>query len=395
MAIPKLTDLRDLIDGLKKYETLDRLYASDFFETAGDRLREVLETPHSLRAETAKPKLRDFLRIAHWNIERGNYFEGVLDGLLHHPELRYADLILLNEVDVGMVRTGNRHVAADLARALEMHFVYGAEYIELTKGIREEVFLPGENASGLHGNAILSRYPLSNARLIPLPCCFEPFTFHEKRFGRRIGLVADVKIGGAVLTAVTTHLEVRNTPACRARQIRAIMDQIEKWKLDGPVVFGGDFNSNTFARGTLLRTTRGAIRMLATSSAKLRESLLHPEREHEPLFAQLSRHGFALEGFNDFEPTARVKVKGVEDLNFLPEFFKRIAIRTIPAYHSLLPMRLDWIAARGLLPLGDGEMTDQRSKTDSRRAHTLPGLELDGRPLSDHDPIVVDVRLPS
>lgn len=394
MAIPKLTDLRDLTDGLKQYETLDRLYASDFFEKAGDRLREVLESPHSLRAESAQPKVRDFLRIVHWNIERGNNFDGVLDALRNHPELKHADLLLLNEVDVGMVRTGNRHVAADLARALEMNFIYGAEYIELTKGIREEVNLRGENASGLHGNAILSRYPLSNARLVPLPCCFEPFTFHEKRFGRRIGLVVDVTIAGRVLTAATTHLEVRNSPQCRARQIRAIVDQIDQWKLDGPVVLGGDFNSNTFARGTLTRTARGAFRILTTPGPKLLESLRHPYRQHEPLFQLLARHGFEIEGFNDFEATAHVKIKGVEDLGYLPGVLKRTAIQMIPAYHSLLPMRLDWIAARGLQPLGDDDVADHRSKIASQRARTLPALNLNGRPLSDHDPIVVDVRLP-
>ena len=43
--------------------------------------------------------------------------------------LRQADIIVLNEVDWGMKRTGYRNVVADLASALKMNYAFGTEFI--------------------------------------------------------------------------------------------------------------------------------------------------------------------------------------------------------------------------------------------------------------------------
>src|ERR1039458_3016861 len=60
-------------------------------------------------------------RFVAWNVERGAQFEGQVEVLRTHPFLREADVLLLTETDAGMVRSGNRNVARDVARALGMH----------------------------------------------------------------------------------------------------------------------------------------------------------------------------------------------------------------------------------------------------------------------------------
>src|SRR5581483_6308628 len=253
-----LRDNQPLVRQLAQFATLRELHSSSFFAGHKHQIDSVLNTPDITINQEAKPRISDFLRVAHWNIERGNNFDGVVHYLQTIPMLETADILFLNELDVGMIRTGNRHIANDLGEALGFHVVYAPEYIEMTKGVGEELKLSGENTTALHGNAILSRYPISNVRIIPLPTCFEPFEFHEKRYGRRIAIVVDVDFNGSTVTAVTAPSEVRNTPACRACQTEEIVSQLDHQGIRGPVIIGGDFNSNSFARGTNSRTLRGA-----------------------------------------------------------------------------------------------------------------------------------------
>jgi len=46
---------------------------------------------------------------------------------------RDADLILLNEVDLGTKRTDYRDVARELAHALGMNYVFGVEFVEVDR----------------------------------------------------------------------------------------------------------------------------------------------------------------------------------------------------------------------------------------------------------------------
>ena len=47
--------------------------------------------------------------------------------------LREADVIVLNEVDLGMKRTDYRDVAAELANAFGMNYAFGVEFVEVDR----------------------------------------------------------------------------------------------------------------------------------------------------------------------------------------------------------------------------------------------------------------------
>ena len=114
----------------------------------------------------AEPKQR--YRVLAWNLERGIELEGQLDACRRHPYLQDVDLFLLTETDVGMARSGNRAVAQTMAQELGLHYAFAPCYLNLAKGSGVEYDVSGENHLGLHGNAILSRYPLANVRGIAL-----------------------------------------------------------------------------------------------------------------------------------------------------------------------------------------------------------------------------------
>src|SRR6202008_4045285 len=135
-----------------------------------------------------------------------------IEVLTSHPVLRFADLLLINELDDGMIRSSNLNIALELSKALSAHAIFGVEYLELTKGVSEKLALQGENTAGLHGNAILTRHSFSNPEVFRLPRCENNFQAKERRIGGRIGIILDLEIGGKTFVAANTPLDVINPP---------------------------------------------------------------------------------------------------------------------------------------------------------------------------------------
>jgi endonuclease/exonuclease/phosphatase family metal-dependent hydrolase len=315
-----------------------------------------------------------------------------------HPVLGFADLLLINELDEGMLRSGNTKIAQDLGRSLSAHTVFGVEYLELTKGAGHELILAGENTAALHGNAILTRHTFSNPQVIRLPRCENNFESKERRIGGRIGILIDIEIAGRSLTVGNTHLDVVNTPRCRAGQMRAMLQSVDE-RLGGQprnraALVGGDLNTHTFSRGTRLRAMRNTTTILARNRDRLHRRLSHPETG-EPAIREFARFGYETEGFNDRSATSRTIVSNLDDPTRLPPLMKWWVNHRVGPEGLMLEFRLDWLAGRGIRALTPGEVIDEQTGIASVGAQTFSGLTRNGSPLSDHDPIVVDVGLTS
>lgn len=364
-----------LVDGLRAFSSIGELHASRFYAAHRDELARLLGVAQSGGPAGDRALAPGELRLVQWNIEKGLRFEGIASQLASHPHLSGADVVFLNEVDAGMARTGNRHVARDLAEALGLHWAFAPAHLELTKGVGADLDAPGENAEALQGNALLSRYPLHDVRVVRLATCFEPYHFSEKRYGGRVALVVTVETLAGPLLLAGTHLEVRNTPACRARQMRDVVGALPP---RGPAVVAGDFNASTFPRGTFLRTLSGVRRLLG-DVRKLKSELRNPE-PFEPLFLELARGGFRTEGWNTDEVTIVEPIDSLEDAAKLPGPLARFVLRRIDRLDRKLPMRLDFLAGRDVTPSAP---------------RTIAGLTgADGGRVSDHDPICVTVSMP-
>ena len=291
-------------------EKLDRLLRTPFLNNDSAAMG---GEPHRPFVDGLGP----VLRVASWNIERGLNFD-LIKLALSDPDgfqqaalerggqdpnksdagklakieqqlrtLRDADIVVLNEVDLGMKRTDYRDVTRDLAHALGMNYVFGVEFVEvdrlndlgleniqledpsLTQQMREELTPDPSRYLGLHGNAILSRYPFQNARIFRLPVCYDWYAAEkaaisklekgkrlaankvflerierEVRQGGRMAIVADVRIPdlqGGLATVVNVHLEDKCKPECRTRQMDALLARIKE--VENPVIMAGDLNT--------------------------------------------------------------------------------------------------------------------------------------------------------
>jgi hypothetical protein len=117
-------------------------------------------------------------------------------------------------VDVGCDRSGGADTGAAIAAALGLSYAFVCEFEELRSPLR------GARAQGggVHGNAILSRFDISNARALPHshhPVDWDAgggghaLAAREPRRGRRAALAATVAAPGGPLLVYSVHLEVR------------------------------------------------------------------------------------------------------------------------------------------------------------------------------------------
>ncbi len=373
---------REFVAETFRHATERQFRSSAFFGRWGADLLALLTTPRVEPAPgPAVPPGSSRLRFVHWNIEKGKALPGLVHHLTTDPFLRSADLVTINEADIGTARSGNVDTVRELASALGCASVFLPSYVECTKGLDDDLLAPGENTRGLHGLTILSRLPVLDVRMTALPHCWDYFHFHEKRFGFRQGLYVKLDWNGRPLIVATTHLEVRRTPACRARQFAPFLEFLDglraEWGRGLPVVLAGDWNTNSFRRGAVPHSVAELLRILSTREERLAEELVRPAR-YEPVFALLERHGYAFEPFNDRTPTASQDLGTVEDLRMIPRGLAEALVRRMRLAGRVLRMRLDWIAAAGLEPAGEPV--------------TLPGLTWEGGRASDHAPIGVDLR---
>ena len=235
-------------------------------------------------------KVGKTLRVIAWNTERGRHWREGARLIQETPALRDPDIILLGEMDLGMARSSNEHTTQEMAVALEMNYAYGVEFLEFAGGeAQERIDYPGENRMGYHGNAILSKYPLHNVRMLRFPGIEKWYAGKEygateseqlqKRLGGRMALLATIRLGRDV-TVVSTHLEssLRDS-AARKAQMETLIGDLSSYSRGGPVIIGGDLNgvadepmfesvrnagfrleeSNDMKRGTLQRVVDGKV----------------------------------------------------------------------------------------------------------------------------------------
>jgi endonuclease/exonuclease/phosphatase family metal-dependent hydrolase len=489
------------------YDELVSLYKhKDPPEPLRGKLNFLLTTPF-ISNEAAAAGLRPLLpeaagvgrvlRVAQWNVERGLEFDAVRralsgpDGLAElldtaeHPRggerrelvlrqaelLRGADVVVLNEVDWGVKRTGYRAVAAELAEALGMNYAFGVEFVEvdpITLGVEtfeelpaaeraelaEEIEVDPARYLGLHGTAILSRFPLENVRLVPFN--YQPhdwyadelksvqalekgrrkaaeIVFREKirrevRRGGRMMLaaeIADPSIPGGRATVVATHLEDKTRPSRRRRQLAELLAYVRE--IRHAVIVAGDMNTTT-GDSTPTSFKRELRKRLGSKSFWLKQSLkfiaglqlpdflldgvnvyrkqADPTVRHFPLiapnaeagfFEELKRFRFADGGAFDFRGARGCSAEG--NAGVLSNSNQRGGkgfITTFEVERTIAfvgKFKLDWVFVKppGLRdPHGAGQ--PHRFAPHFGRTLKLLNGSVGGR-ISDHDPIAVDLPL--
>ena len=179
------------------------------------------------------------IRVVDWNINRGLQLSGIIEFLSSTK----ADLILLQEVDLNARRTRHLNIAREISQKLEMNYVFGREFQELTQGPR--------TSPAYHGQATLSPWPLSQSRILRFrrqssfwrPRWFLPeIPLFQERVGGRMALVSNVTVAGRALVAYNLHLESRGNDNLRCSQLEECFEDADQYKSGTPIILAGDLN---------------------------------------------------------------------------------------------------------------------------------------------------------
>jgi endonuclease/exonuclease/phosphatase family metal-dependent hydrolase len=214
---------------------------------------------------------RGSLRVVDWNIDRGLKLSAIVDFLADTK----ADVFLLQEVDINAHRTHRLNIAREIARKLRLNYVFGREFVELTQGTK--------GSPAYHGQATLSRWKISNPRLIRFqrqsdfwkPRWFKPKlqTFQE-RLGGRVALAAEINITEASTLCYNLHLESRSNDELRLAQLNEVIEDSAKYDSASLVIMAGDLNLNASKVGIEEALARAGFRdavptaRLATTPAR-------------------------------------------------------------------------------------------------------------------------------
>lgn len=278
--------------------------------------------------------------IAAWNLERCKHVAESALLMKRHK----VDIALLTEMDIGMARSGNIDTVSSLGQHLSMGHAFSTEFIELGLGdLREQQNHSDQlNASHLHGNAVISRYPFQQAAVIPLDkgglWFDDPGHSVERRVGGRVATATRILLPKPIWF-ITVHFESRGDPESRSSQCNALLAMIDVLCDNDPVIIGGDFNCNKLRPENLGRN----------------QMMSHPETL-EPMFKRLACNGFQWKRANTDQMTTRAH-----------------------PWHddSFAAQKIDWFFSRDV---------------QCHNPRVVPAVDRNGVNLSDHELLLVDIE---
>ena len=162
------------------------------------------------------------LKVVELNAERGRKWMQASNLDI----VREADVVILNEMDIGMARSDNQHTTRLMAHYLKMNYAWGLEFVELTQGTKKDRWYANKapDFRGLHGNAILSKCILSDATIFrdPVGQYFSSkkqglnANGTEKRLGGRMGLFARIIVDGKETVVGSVHKQAHGHEQVKA-----------------------------------------------------------------------------------------------------------------------------------------------------------------------------------
>lgn len=377
-------NLNHTFDEIKSFRTRAAFEGSELYRKHGSELEAVsraVEWDNTFSREAPHEKIR----AASWNIERGTCLEGLIETFRNDAVLRGADVLLLTETDVGMGRSGNRNVPREMALALEFNYCFAASYLVLAKGDLGEQGHDIENTLSLHGTAILSRFPIEAFQVVDLYRVKDAFYSSERRLGDRRGLICRIRAGKKTIDFAAVHLELKSSPKQRAMQMASLLEALKEAGAAGSLL-GGDLNVSTYN----LKNAAGLVRNLLyklffVGFRGTIENYMIPEKIFEKeLFEQFERFGYDYRNFNDSDTgtlyyDVNNMITSEKTLQYVPGWAVRWLQKKLEPWGGEVPLRLDWIAGKGLVPSGPG---------------VIEKPLYEGKRISDHNPLYVDVTLP-
>lgn len=195
--------------------------------------------PRYIGGATSDSSGRSGLTVVVMNAHFATQMDSAIALVQGNESLKSADVLLMQEMDEPAARA--------VAASLGMYYVYYPATLHPLTG-RD------------FGNAVLSRYRLTDDRKVVLP--------HLARFRNtaRIAVGATIHVGGRPIRLYSVHIAtvVDNGPNARRAQVEAVLADADS---AATVIIGGDFNSSSVAGVALERGYEWPTRNIGRTKA--------------------------------------------------------------------------------------------------------------------------------
>ncbi len=211
------------------------------------------------QAKNLKPAAQnpDTLKIVTWNIKFGGgridfffdcYGDRVLmtkeevisnmDGIIAKIKSLNPDIIYLEEADIQSKRSAFVDQVQMILDNTDLNYgVYASQW--------QTDYVPSDGVGKVNsGNAILSKYKLTNAERIPLQLIGEDPGYVQYFYLRRNLLKTTVNVSNKDIVLFGTHTSAYSNDGTRLKQLKTIKKTIDETNSEGKTfILGGDFNT--------------------------------------------------------------------------------------------------------------------------------------------------------
>lgn len=328
---------------------------------------------------------KPFYRSVLWNMDHGIHYKGILDALRNRALVSQADIYFFPAVDIGMARSHNQDVVRSLAMELGYNYFFATSFINLPSENSPD---GKKNALGLEGNAIMTRLPLSNLRILPLSNDSDPIQSPEKKIGCEKVILADVTTDHGVLTLVCINFLFATSKHHRTRHLKKIFKMLQARVQDTPILMGGDFKTTTYQ----CKNSFGFLLSLMNKIFRgydyiMQEHHVHPQKYFDKgLFDEFMRAGFDYKLYNEMgHGSLHVPLEQLILDHTKPDNLVLLAKKIAAKHSSSMSFKTDWLVANEFVQVSESYQAE--------RPKVIAHLFHDGKSVSSHDPVLLDFEI--
>jgi len=376
--------LHDELAKFRHFKSTRTLEKSPLYQVVSNEILKIIYGyEYGCFAESPKLVNKPFNRAVLWNLDRGKNFRGILESIRNRAFVSLADVYFFPAVDIGLARSHNHNIVRDLALELGYNYVFSTTFLHLDDDKNQDKL-------GIEGNAIMTRYPVSNFRIIPLRNVSDPLQGRRKRLGCEKVLLVDVNIDGNQISLACVNIPRKSSQRQRAKLVKFVMHKLSEEGEETAILVGANLSSNNY------KTTSPANFFMSVFNKVFRgykyikdEHHSYPEKYFEKkLFDHLEIGDFEYKPFNEEgQGTYNLKTLELAPPNWKTKLTYKLTEKLLTKHSDDMSFKTDWFVANKRVVVSKSHQAE--------RPRVITHLFHEGNSVSNHDPVLLDFEIKS
>lgn len=382
--------LNEALDRLNECRSMRQFLKHPLYQGLKDKIQSVIDgIEYGIYNDNKSFKSKESYRAVFWNLAGQLSYESLSQLMKTHPVISRADFYCFAHSEIGMAKSHNRNIVRSLALEKSYNYVSTCSYLHLNRAEQSTAKL---NQLGIEGVSILTPYPLSSFRLIPMANTYDSIKGLNKKIGYEKALIADLNLGHKKIILVVAQLDVFSSPKDRVSQLNTILSQLTDEEKGRPILFAGDLQTTTYNTKSNFRFMLNLLNKLFRGFEYIaKEHHLHPELYFEKdVFSTLLKQGFHFDDLNEMGKLSSQKpildfLKKTKWSNRLYGPMLKVITSLFFSHHDLMSSRTDWFAGNNKIHVA--------SEPHAEKPRVIENYSLEHSEVMTHTPLVLDFSM--